>query len=46
MGRPGGVLALAMFQVPNRFHEPDGRVLDFLGNDWEKTWGEKIKAEG
>ena len=34
-----GCVALAMFQVPNRFYEPDGRVLDFLGNDWEKTWG-------
>jgi anti-sigma factor ChrR (cupin superfamily) len=37
---PEGCLAIAMFQMPNRFHEPDGRVLDFLGNDWEKQWGE------
>ena len=36
---PEGCLALAMFQMPNRFYEPDGKVLDFLGNDWEKTWG-------
>ena len=36
---PEGCLAIAMFQVPNRFHEPDGRVLDFLGDDWEKRWG-------
>jgi anti-sigma factor ChrR (cupin superfamily) len=36
---PEGCLAIAMFQMPNRFHEPDGRVLDFLGNDWEKAWG-------
>ncbi len=43
---PEGCVALAMFQVPNRFYEPDGRVLDFLGNDWEKTWGAKFKAEG
>ena len=42
---PEGCIALAMFQVPNRFYEPDGRVLDFLGNDWEKTWGEKTKEE-
>jgi anti-sigma factor ChrR (cupin superfamily) len=34
-----GCLAIAMFQMPNRFHEADGRVLDFLGNDWEKQWG-------
>jgi anti-sigma factor ChrR (cupin superfamily) len=36
---PEGCLAIAMFQMPNRFHEPDGRVLDFLGNDWGKAWG-------
>ena len=39
---PEGCVALAMFQVPNRFHEPDGRVLDFMGNDWETTWAEKL----
>jgi anti-sigma factor ChrR (cupin superfamily) len=42
---PEGCVALAMFQVPNRFYEPDGRVVDFLGNDWEKTWSDKIKEE-
>src|SRR5262245_34130130 len=36
---PDGGLMLAMFQIPNRFHRADGRVVDFLGNDWEKTWG-------
>ena len=36
---PEGCLCIAMFQMPNRFHEADGRVLDFLGNDWEKRWG-------
>src|SRR5262245_18324643 len=41
---PEGCIALAMFQVPNRFYESDGRVLDFLGNEWEKTWGTKIKS--
>lgn len=35
---PEGNLVLAMFQVPNRFFQPDGRVVDALGNDWEKTW--------
>jgi hypothetical protein len=30
---------LGMFQMPNRFFEADGRAVDFLGNDWEKTWG-------
>ena len=41
---PEGCVALAMFQVPNRFYEPDGRVLDFLGNDWEQTWSAKIEG--
>ena len=37
-GPQGGVM-LAMFQIPNRFYERDGRETDFLGNDWDKTWG-------
>jgi anti-sigma factor ChrR (cupin superfamily) len=35
---PDGNLLLAMFQIPNRFYQPDGKVVDALGNDWEKTW--------
>lgn len=42
---PEGCVALAMFQMPNRFYESGGRVVDFLGNDWQKTWGDKVKAE-
>ena len=34
-----GCVTLAMFQMPNRFFESGGKVVDFLGNDWEKTWG-------
>jgi anti-sigma factor ChrR (cupin superfamily) len=37
---PEGGLMLAMFQIPNRFYERDGREIDFLGNDWKKSWGE------
>jgi anti-sigma factor ChrR (cupin superfamily) len=37
-GAQGGVM-LAMFQIPNRFYDGDGRETDFLGNDWDKTWG-------
>ena len=37
-GAQGGVM-LAMFQIPNRFYDRDGRETDFLGNDWDKTWG-------
>jgi anti-sigma factor ChrR (cupin superfamily) len=36
---PQGGLMIAMFQIPNRFFQADGRALDFLGNDWEQTWG-------
>jgi anti-sigma factor ChrR (cupin superfamily) len=36
---PEGGLFLAMFQMPNKFFQPDGRVTDFLGNDWEQAWG-------
>ena len=38
---PQGGLFLAMFQVPNKFFQPDGRVTDFLGRDWESHWGRK-----
>lgn len=41
---PQGGLFLAMFQMPNKFFQPDGRVTDFLGNDWEKAWGKTAKA--
>jgi anti-sigma factor ChrR (cupin superfamily) len=36
---PEGGLMLGMFQIPNRFFQANGRIVDFLGNDWEKTWG-------
>ena len=41
---PQGGLMLAMFQVPNRFYDADGRETDFLGNDWQKTWGASRRA--
>jgi anti-sigma factor ChrR (cupin superfamily) len=36
---PEGGLMLAMFQVPNKFFEKDGRVTDISGKDWESLWG-------
>ena len=36
---PEGGLMIAIFQVPNRFYRQDGAVTDFLGADWERTWG-------
>ena len=41
-GAKGGVF-LAMFQVPNKFFESDGRVTDARGNDWQKSWGKASK---
>ena len=40
---PQGGLMLAMFQIPNRFYGSDGRETDFLGNDWQKSWGHALK---
>ncbi|HJV11802.1 MAG TPA: cupin domain-containing protein [Burkholderiales bacterium] len=37
---PRGGLFLAMFQAPNKFFQSDGAVTDFLGRDWQKTWGQ------
>jgi anti-sigma factor ChrR (cupin superfamily) len=36
---PEGGLMLAMFQVPNKFFEKDGRVTDSHGKDWDSVWG-------
>jgi hypothetical protein len=36
---PEGGLMLAMFQVPNKFFEQDGRVTDISGADWNSIWG-------
>ena len=36
---PDGGLVLAMFQIPNKFFERDGRVTDASGQEWEKLWG-------
>jgi anti-sigma factor ChrR (cupin superfamily) len=36
---PDGGLMLAMFQIPNKFYECDGRVTDANGQDWESVWG-------
>ena len=39
---PQGGLMLAMFQIPNRFHEADGRETDVTGADWEAAWGKAL----
>ena len=35
---PNGGEFIAMFQVANKFFEPDGRVADASGKDWAQTW--------
>ena len=40
-GPQGGVM-LAMFQIPNRFYEEDGRETDAFGEDWDKAWGKAL----
>ena len=40
---PEGGLMLAMFQIPNKFYERDGRVTDANGEDWERLWGRLYK---
>jgi anti-sigma factor ChrR (cupin superfamily) len=42
---PQGGIMLAMFQIPNRFYESDGRELDVLGQDWENAWGQALFRE-
>jgi len=39
---PKGGLMLAIFQIPNRFHEADGRETDVTGADWEAAWGKAL----
>ena len=41
---PEGGLMLAIFQVPNKFFEKDGRVVDATGADWDESWGHTGKG--
>jgi anti-sigma factor ChrR (cupin superfamily) len=41
---PEGGLMLAIFQVPNKFFEADGRVVDAAGQDWDEAWGHTAKG--
>ena len=36
---PDGGLMVAMFQIPNKFYEKDGRVTDVSGAVWDELWG-------
>ncbi|MGH9579280.1 MAG: cupin domain-containing protein [Terriglobales bacterium] len=39
---PQGGLMLAMFQIPNKFYEPDGRETDANGEDWNAAWSKAL----
>jgi anti-sigma factor ChrR (cupin superfamily) len=39
---PKGGTFLAMFQIPNKFFEADGRVTDSAGKDWDQVWGDLL----
>jgi quercetin dioxygenase-like cupin family protein len=36
---PKGGVFIAIFQIPNKFFEQDGRVTDAAGKDWKEAWG-------
>ncbi len=44
-GGPQGGLMLAIFQIANRFFEPDGRQTDVNGQEREATWGKALFRE-
>jgi len=39
---PKGGTFIAIFQVPNKFFEKDGRVTDAAGKDWDEVWGDLL----
>lgn len=39
---PQGGLMLAIFQIPNKFFEPDGRETDASGQDWHEAWAKAL----
>jgi anti-sigma factor ChrR (cupin superfamily) len=39
---PQGGLMLAIFQIPNKFYEKDGRETDVLGQDWNEAWAKAL----
>lgn len=41
---PEGGLMIAMFQIPNKFYEKDGSIVDLLGDDWGKKWQAALDA--
>jgi anti-sigma factor ChrR (cupin superfamily) len=40
---PEGGLMVAVFQVPNKFFEDGGKIVDLVGNDWGQKWGHVVR---
>ena len=36
---PDGAVMVAIFQVPNKFFQQDGVVVDLVGDTWGTKWG-------
>jgi len=41
-GGPQGGVMLAIFQIPNKFYEADGRETDVNGQDWNAAWSKAL----
>ena len=41
---PNGGKMIAIFQVPNKFFEKDGKVTDAGGKDWQSSWGHVLPS--
>ena len=41
---PNGGTMIAIFQVPNKFFESDGKVTDAGGKDWASAWGHVLST--
>ncbi len=39
---PKGGTFLAFFQVPNKFYDRPGEVVDMAGKEWEAVWGAAV----
>ena len=39
---PKGGIFVAIFQIPNKFYEQDGRVTDSHGKEWDAVWGDLL----
>lgn len=39
---PEGGLMLAVFQLPNKFFEQNGKIVDMIGQDWDLAWNHAL----